>query len=169
MDVIQFSVRNLNRKIKTIILSLTVLLINTGVYGQVFKTYSTEIKLKATPLTHVSGFISQPDFNIRQKNEVSPRLRNTGIAFTLFGIATIAGGIAMVSAANGITYYSNTIYSGTEGSFTGAMGALGIVGGSISTIGGLAMCYWGNKKLQIAKRRTTFNFSPNSATIAFHF
>jgi hypothetical protein len=169
MDVKHFSVRDMKRKIKTIILSLTVLFINTGVYGQILKTYSSEIKLKATPLTYVSGFISQPNFNIRQKKEVSPRLRYTGIVFTLLGIGTIAGGGAMVGAADGVTYYSNTNYGGAEGSFMGAMGALGIVGGSISTIGGLTMCFFGNKKLQREKRRTTLNFAPNSATIAYQF
>ena len=112
------------------------------------------------------------DLKLTKTKAVTPRLRNTGIGFLCFGIATITGGIAMVNAAHGVTYYSSTSYSGTQGSLTGAMGALGIFGGSISTIGGGLMTYFGQRKYNTAKRiqqNVSLNLTPFSGSITYHF
>jgi hypothetical protein len=142
-------------KKKALIMSL-IILYAINVKGQIFKPTATDLKLSKT-------------------KTVTPRLRNTGIGFLCFGIATIAGGAAMVSAANGVTYYSNTNYNGVskaEGSFSGAMGALGIVGGSISVLGGGLMAYFGQQKLIKAKRiqqNVSLNFTPFSGRIMYRF
>ena len=110
--------------------------------------------------------------DLKLQKTVTPRLRNTGLGFLGLGIVTIIAGSAMVNAADGVTTYSNTNYSGTQGSFSGAMGALGIVGGSISTLGGAIMTYFGQKKLNTSKRiqkNVTFNFTPLSGNITYHF
>jgi hypothetical protein len=112
------------------------------------------------------------DLTFQPEQEIHPRLRNTGIGFTLFGIATIIGGSALVSAADGETSYSSNNYNGqtqTQGSFAGAMGAMGIAGGSISTIGGLAMWYFGHKKIQKEKRRPTVSLGLNSVSLSYKF
>ena len=129
---------------KQIITITTLFLFCTAlnIFGQNYKAAPVDLKLPKT---------------------VTPRLRNTGLGFLGFGIATIIGGAAMVSAADGVTTYSNTNYSGTQGSFSGAMGALGIVGGSVSTLGGVIMTYFGQKKLNTSKRiqqNVTYNITP---------
>jgi hypothetical protein len=146
-------------------LCLSVLFFNTSLFGQKALSSSANIfnDQKKIPVG---------SFKLNSPTELHPRLRNTGIGFTLFGIATIIGGSAMVSAADGETSYSSNNYNGqtqTQGSFTGAMGTLGIVGGSISTIGGMAMWYFGNKKLQKEKRRASVSLGFNSATISYKF
>jgi len=115
------------------------------------------------------------DLKLAKNNTVTPRLRNMGVGFLCFGIATIIGGTAMVSAADGVTHYSNTTYNGvntTEGSFSGAMGAFGIIGGSLSTIGGGLMTFFGQRKLNKSKRiqkAVSFNLMPFSGSISYHF
>jgi hypothetical protein len=131
------------------------------------------ITLFACTVFNISAQNYQPrTVDLKLAKNVTPRLRNTGIGFLCFGIATIAGGAVMVSSADGVTSYSNTNYSGTQGSFTGAMGALGIVGGSVSTLGGAIMTYFGQKKLNTSKRvqqNVTYNFTPFSGSIIYHF
>jgi hypothetical protein len=132
---------------------------------------SGQTKLNSTtPLPN--SVLKAGNFHLHTEGELHPRLRNTGIGFTLCGIATIIGGSAMVSAADGETSYNSSTYNGqtqTQGSFLGAMGAMGIVGGSISTVGGMAMWYFGNKKLKKEKRRATVSLGLNSATITYAF
>ncbi|MGQ0828804.1 MAG: hypothetical protein ACT4ON_10460 [Bacteroidota bacterium] len=139
-----------------IIISLIIFYTTFSLHGQGFKTTAVDLKL--------------------EKNKtVTPRLRNTGIAFLCFGVATIVGGAVMVSAADGVTHYSNTTYNGVntvEGSFSGAMGAFGIIGGSLSTIGGGLMTFFGQRKLNKSKRiqkAISFNLVPFSGNICYHF
>jgi hypothetical protein len=115
------------------------------------------------------------DLKLSRNKNVTPRLRNTGIAFLCFGVATIAGGAAMVHSANGVTYYNSQTtngYNQSEGSFSGAMGALGIVGGSIATLGGGLMTFFGQRKLNKsggAHKRVSFILTPISGSIAYQF
>lgn len=121
----------------------------------------------------VSAKNNNYNFTTYKPRKVTPRLRNTGIIFTVMGVGFIAGGISMVKSADGVTYYSSNTYNGqttTEGNATGAFGALGIVGGSIAVLGGVTMWYFGSKNLK--KRgghRASLNVSPGSVYLTYNF
>ncbi|OFX22185.1 MAG: hypothetical protein A2033_14520 [Bacteroidetes bacterium GWA2_31_9] len=160
---------------KTIKLYLLIALLTiSNLQSQELNLMKNSTNLTKYSLIALSINAEPSSFNLLSYNSktIKPRLRNTGIVFTIMGAVFIAGGIAMVNSADGVTYYYSNTYNGhttTEGDATGAFGALGIVGGSIAMLGGGTMWFFGSRKLKKGGHRTALNFSPSSVYLTYNF
>ena len=156
------------------LIPVLVLLTISNLHSQVLNSGNGNCNTETYSLMSLSTNSESLNYNILSYNykKVTPRLRNTGIIFTIMGACFIAGGIAMVNSADGVTYYSSNTYNGyttEEGNATGAFGALGIVGGSIAMIGGGTMWFFGSKNLKKGGHRASLNFSPSSVYLTYNF